>query len=135
MNFHSSRTNASLYPPAPASLPNYPVYSSQLRSLYQCQEYFVYGLGHTSVPLQGDRCHGLKRQELARYLRVRYACGKCSIVSTVDYSWAHLVKIHISSSKQGEETPELAARAKKLMHRFSAEEVRSKMDEVEEPSA
>lgn len=44
-------------------------------------------------------------------------------------------QIHISSSKGGEEIPELAAKAKKLMHRFSAEEVKAMMDEVEEPSA
>jgi len=41
------------------------------------------------------------------------------------------VQIHISRSKEGQELPELASKAKKLMHRFSAEEVKSKMDEVE----
>ena len=45
------------------------------------------------------------------------------------------MQIHISSSKEEEEIPNLASKAKKLMHRFSAEEVKAKMDEVEEPSA
>ncbi|KAN0117416.1 hypothetical protein V8E51_003393 [Hyaloscypha variabilis] len=39
--------------------------------------------------------------------------------------------IHINSSKKGEEVPELASKAKKLMHRFSPEEVKAKMDDVE----
>lgn len=39
--------------------------------------------------------------------------------------------IHVSSSTTGEESPELASKAKKLMHRFTAEQVTAKMDEVE----
>lgn len=41
------------------------------------------------------------------------------------------MKIHVSSSKEGEEVPELVSKAKKLMHRFTAEEVMAKMNEVE----
>jgi hypothetical protein len=37
----------------------------------------------------------------------------------------------VSSSTTGEESPELASKAKKLMHRFTAEQVTAKMDEVE----
>lgn len=44
----------------------------------------------------------------------------------------NLLQIHISTSKEGEELPELASKAKKLMHRFSAEEVKAKMDATEE---
>jgi hypothetical protein len=40
-------------------------------------------------------------------------------------------QIHINSSKKSDELPELASQAKKLMHRFSAEEVKAKMNVVE----
>ncbi|KAH8599035.1 hypothetical protein B0O99DRAFT_505389 [Bisporella sp. PMI_857] len=40
--------------------------------------------------------------------------------------------IHISSSKQGEERTSLAGKAVKLMHRFTEEQVKSKMDIVDE---
>ncbi len=40
-------------------------------------------------------------------------------------------QIHINSSKKGEELPELASKVKKLMHRFSPEEVKAKMDAIE----
>lgn len=43
--------------------------------------------------------------------------------------------IHINSSKKGEELPELASKVKKLMHRFSPEEVEAKMDAVENKDA
>ncbi|KAH8809773.1 hypothetical protein F5882DRAFT_96887 [Hyaloscypha sp. PMI_1271] len=39
--------------------------------------------------------------------------------------------IHINSSKKSDELPELASQAKKLMHRFSAEEVKAKMNVIE----
>jgi len=39
--------------------------------------------------------------------------------------------IHISSSKNPEELPELSSQARKLMHRFSAEQVTGQMDAVE----
>lgn len=45
------------------------------------------------------------------------------------------MQIHISSAKDSEELPGLASKAKKLMHRFTAEQVRAKMDEVERESA
>jgi hypothetical protein len=41
------------------------------------------------------------------------------------------MQIHISSSKAGAERSEMAAKAKKLMHRFTAEEVKAQMDIVE----
>jgi hypothetical protein len=41
------------------------------------------------------------------------------------------MQIHISSSKAGAERSEMAAKAKKLMHRFTAEEVKAHMDIVE----
>jgi len=41
------------------------------------------------------------------------------------------MQIHISSSKTGAESSEMAAKAKKLMHRFTAEEVKAQMDIVE----
>ena len=37
-------------------------------------------------------------------------------------------KIHISHSSQEAESPELSSQAIKLMHRFSAQEVRAKME-------
>ncbi len=45
------------------------------------------------------------------------------------------MQIHISSSKSSEETPELSGQAKKLMHRFNVDDVKAKMDLVEEKSA
>ncbi|KAI5865199.1 hypothetical protein GGS23DRAFT_413954 [Durotheca rogersii] len=39
--------------------------------------------------------------------------------------------IHISKSSAGDENPEFASRAIKLMHRFTTEEVEAKMDLVE----
>lgn len=44
-------------------------------------------------------------------------------------------QIHINSSKEGEELPELASKVKKLMHRFSPEEVKEKMGAVENEDA
>jgi hypothetical protein len=44
-------------------------------------------------------------------------------------------QIHINSSKKGEELPKLASKAKKLMHRFSPEEVKAQMDAVESQDA
>jgi hypothetical protein len=44
-------------------------------------------------------------------------------------------QIHINSSKKGEELPELASKVKKLLHRFSPEEVEAKMDAVENEDA
>ncbi|PQE25936.1 glutaredoxin domain-containing protein [Rutstroemia sp. NJR-2017a BBW] len=43
--------------------------------------------------------------------------------------------IHVSSEGVGEERSELAAEAKKLMHRFTEEEVKRKMNEVEGSAA
>ena len=51
------------------------------------------------------------------------------------YADGTMSKIHVSSSKGNEEVPELAAKAKKLMHRFSAEQVRAKMDEVDKEAS
>jgi hypothetical protein len=44
-------------------------------------------------------------------------------------------QIHVSSEGGGEERSELAAEAKKLMHRFTEEEVKRKMNEVEGSAA
>lgn len=43
-------------------------------------------------------------------------------------------QIHVRSSTEVEETPELAAKAIKLMHRFTEDEVKAKMDLVEQSS-
>lgn len=43
----------------------------------------------------------------------------------------HFRQIHINNSTEGDELPETAPKAKKLMHRFSAEDVKAKMDAVE----
>lgn len=42
-----------------------------------------------------------------------------------------LIQIHVSNSKKPEEVPELSAKANKLMHRFTEEEVKAKMDAAE----
>lgn len=42
--------------------------------------------------------------------------------------------IHVSSSKRGDELPELASKAHKLMHRFTDDEVKAKMDAAEAES-
>jgi len=42
--------------------------------------------------------------------------------------------IYINASKLGEEKPEIASKAKKLMHRFTEEQIIGKMDEVEAQS-
>jgi len=39
--------------------------------------------------------------------------------------------IHVANAAAPEEDPELSGQAKKLMHRFTAEEVQKKMDEAE----
>ncbi|KFY97606.1 hypothetical protein V500_01984 [Pseudogymnoascus sp. VKM F-4518 (FW-2643)] len=39
--------------------------------------------------------------------------------------------IHVSNASSPEEDPELSGKAKKLMHRFSAEEVQKKMNDTE----
>jgi hypothetical protein len=44
---------------------------------------------------------------------------------------ADLKQIHISKAEQGEEEVKLAGKAKKLMHRFTEEQIHQKMDEVE----
>jgi hypothetical protein len=44
---------------------------------------------------------------------------------------SNIMKIHVSSSTKNQEVPELVSEAKKLMHRFTTEEVMAKMDEVE----
>jgi len=41
------------------------------------------------------------------------------------------IQIHISKSKSPAEQPELSSKAKKLMHRFTEEEVEAKMDDAE----
>jgi hypothetical protein len=41
------------------------------------------------------------------------------------------MQIHISSSKAGAERSDMVAKAKKLMHRFTTEEVKAQMDIVE----
>ncbi|KAA8566994.1 hypothetical protein EYC84_010082 [Monilinia fructicola] len=43
--------------------------------------------------------------------------------------------IHVSREDAGEERPELAFKARKLMHRFTEEEVKAKIDEVEGKSS
>ncbi|QSZ28941.1 hypothetical protein DSL72_003448 [Monilinia vaccinii-corymbosi] len=43
--------------------------------------------------------------------------------------------IHVSRGDAGEEQSELASKARKLMHRFTEEEVKAKMDEVEGKSS
>lgn len=40
-------------------------------------------------------------------------------------------QIHISKNTGPKEDPELSSKAVKLMHRFTAEQVNAKMDEVE----
>lgn len=40
----------------------------------------------------------------------------------------------MNASKKGEEDPTLAAKALKLMHRFGEDEVKAKMDAVEQSS-
>ncbi len=45
--------------------------------------------------------------------------------------YADNVQIHISKSKSPGERPELSSNAKKLMHRFTEEEVEAKMDDAE----
>lgn len=40
-------------------------------------------------------------------------------------------QIHVAKSTAPEEDPELSGKAKKLMHRFTTEEVIKKMEEVE----
>lgn len=44
---------------------------------------------------------------------------------------AHSTQIHISNAKAPEEDPSLASEALKLMHRFTPEQVKAKMDEAE----
>jgi hypothetical protein len=41
------------------------------------------------------------------------------------------VQIHVSRSKDGEETPDLSGKAIKLMHRFTEEQVKAQMDVAE----
>lgn len=41
-------------------------------------------------------------------------------------------KIHVNRAEVGDEKPELSGIAKKLMHRFTAEEIEAKMDQAEE---
>jgi len=43
--------------------------------------------------------------------------------------------IHISKADDLEENPDLSGKAKKLMHRFTAEEVHKKMDQAEGSSS
>ncbi|KAJ8061100.1 hypothetical protein OCU04_010174 [Sclerotinia nivalis] len=43
--------------------------------------------------------------------------------------------IHVSREDAGDEQSELASKARKLMHRFTGEEVKAKMDEVEGKSS
>lgn len=40
-------------------------------------------------------------------------------------------QIHIAKAREKEEDPEFSGKAKKLMHRFTTEEVLKKMEEVE----
>ncbi len=40
-------------------------------------------------------------------------------------------QIHVAKSSQPEENPDLSGKAKKLMHRFTEEQVLTKMEEVE----
>lgn len=44
---------------------------------------------------------------------------------------ANLSQIHVADASSPEENPELSGKAKKLMHRFSAEDVQKKMNEAE----
>ncbi|OBT41666.1 hypothetical protein VE00_07637 [Pseudogymnoascus sp. WSF 3629] len=39
--------------------------------------------------------------------------------------------IHVTNASSPEEDPELSGKAKKLMHRFTAEEVQKKMNDAE----
>lgn len=43
-------------------------------------------------------------------------------------------QIHVAKAAAPEEDPELSGKAKKLMHRFTAEEIQKKMDEAEASS-
>ncbi|KAF4637436.1 hypothetical protein G7Y89_g639 [Cudoniella acicularis] len=43
--------------------------------------------------------------------------------------------IHIAKTEHGLERPELSAKAQKLMHRFSAEQVMEKMDIISDPKS
>lgn len=44
---------------------------------------------------------------------------------------AHLLQIHISKTLSPEEDPKLASEALRIMHRFTPEQVKAKMDEAE----
>jgi len=44
------------------------------------------------------------------------------------------IQIHVSKAKEDEEVPALSAKAKKLMHRFTEDEVKAKMDAAEASS-
>lgn len=44
-------------------------------------------------------------------------------------------QIHVSSSKKGDEVPEMASKAHKLMHRFTDDEIKAKMDAAEVESS
>ena len=47
-------------------------------------------------------------------------------------SWAtHISQIHINKASAPEENPQLATTARKLMHRFTPEQVKALMDETE----
>jgi glutaredoxin len=52
-------------------------------------------------------------------------------ISRVIKTKANSGEIHVANASSPEEDPELSGKAKKLMHRFSAEEVQKKMDNVE----
>jgi len=64
---------------------------------------------------------------------VRHGCSRRRYLSSSNIIWlrAHTGKVHISKADSAEEDPSLASKAVKLMHRFSPEDIQSKMDEVE----
>lgn len=50
---------------------------------------------------------------------------------SLSFTKTHLIQIHISKTSAPEEKPEQVSQALKLMHRFTPEQVKAKMDEAE----
>lgn len=55
-------------------------------------------------------------------------------ISSLIKAMADFSQIHVSNASSPEEDPELSGKAKKLMHRFSAEEVQKKMNDTDDMS-
>ncbi|KAL2130313.1 hypothetical protein VTI74DRAFT_6639 [Chaetomium olivicolor] len=66
-----------------------------------------------------------------------FAFKEVDIIKPESKAWRDLYEfdvpvIHISKAQASEEDPKLSSKAAKLMHRFTVEEVMSKMDAVEQ---